>query len=39
MKSRRNQIPIGCTINVAIIDELSKTESFKKVCIDVPFKT
>jgi len=38
MKSRRNQIPIGCALNVAIINELSTTESFKKACIEVPLK-
>ena len=38
MSDRRKQIPIGCAINVAIINELSQTEEFKKACINVPLK-
>lgn len=38
MNDRRNQIPIGCAVNIAIINELSKTETFSKVCIEIPKK-
>jgi hypothetical protein len=38
MNDRRKQIPIGCAVNVAIINEISNTETFKKACIEVPLK-
>jgi hypothetical protein len=38
MNDTRKEIPIGCAVNVAIINEISKTESFKKACIEVPLK-
>ena len=38
MTDRRKQIPIGCAINIAIINELSQTEEFKKACVNVPIK-
>ena len=38
MEDRRKQIPIGCAMNVAIINELSKTDIFAKICIETPLK-
>jgi hypothetical protein len=38
MSDRRKQIPIGCAVNVAIINELSKNDAFTKACIEVPLK-
>ncbi|MCK4825889.1 hypothetical protein KA005_59625 [bacterium] len=36
MEDRRNQIPIGCSVNVAIIGQLQSTDVFKQKCIQVP---
>lgn len=38
MDDRRKQIPIGCAVNIAIISELSNTETFTRACIEVPLK-
>ena len=38
MSDRRKQIPIGCAVNVAIINDLSKTDAFTKACIETPLK-
>lgn len=38
MNDRRHDIPINCAVNVAIINELSRTNDFKKACINVPLK-
>lgn len=36
MEDRRNQIPLGCCVNVAIIKKLQETEAFKEKCRKVP---
>lgn len=38
MEDRRKQIPIGCAMNIAIINEFSKTDAFTKACIETPLK-
>ena len=38
MNDRRQDIPIGCAVNVAIINELSRTDVFNEACINVPLK-
>jgi len=38
MSDRRKDIPIGCALNVAIISEISNTDTFKDACINVPLK-
>ena len=38
MEDRRKQIPIGCAINIAIINEISKTDAFTKACKETPLK-
>jgi hypothetical protein len=36
LEDRRLQIPTACWVNLAIIDRLQGTETFRKYCIEVP---
>lgn len=36
MEDRRHQIPLGCIVNVKIVDELATTDAFNKKCVEVP---
>lgn len=38
MSDRRDQIPLGCAINVAIVNEFSKTKEFREACVNIPIR-
>lgn len=38
MNDRRKDIPIGCAVNIAIINDIAKNQTFKDACINVPLR-